>query len=153
LSNFSPYQILYNQQVWPTSEHLFQGLKTLIPSFREIIRTAASPALAKRYGNYRTVDIQEVIDGMPVSRKVPMQREDWKDIRVKVMTYVIDLKVDQHPCIAEYLVGTKNRIIIEGNTWCDNFWGNCFCDKCSSVAGENNLGKIFMQKRKKLIQG
>ena len=37
--------------------------------------------------------------------------------------------------------------IVEGNYWHDNYWGNCTCDKCKNIEGQNKLGKILMKIR------
>lgn len=39
------------------------------------------------------------------------------------------------------------REIVEGNYWHDNYWGNCTCDKCKNIEGQNKLGKILMKIR------
>ena len=44
-------------------------------------------------------------------------------------------------------VGSRIWELIEGNTWSDNFWGDCHCPKCRGIKGENNLGKLLMKIR------
>ncbi len=34
--------------------------------------------------------------------------------------------------------------IVEYNHWHDNFWGDCLCDRCKHIDGENMLGKMLM---------
>lgn len=144
LSNFSDFPILYRGQLWPTSEHLFQGLKTLIPSFRETIRLARTPSEAKKYGRYRMVNVEGV--------QYKMLRPDWDEVKIEVMKHVIDLKFNQHKDIANKLMATNEKILIEGNTWCDNFWGICNCKKCTdkTIPRLNMLGIILMTKRQML---
>lgn len=49
--------------------------------------------------------------------------------------------------LAEALLATGDAELIEGNTWCDNIWGNCTCSKCAKTPGENRLGKLLMEIR------
>lgn len=46
---------------------------------------------------------------------------------------------------------TKNFHLIFGNKFHDNFWGQCYCDKCKSIKGENILGNILMDIRNKYL--
>ncbi len=48
------------------------------------------------------------------------------------------------------LIDTYDATLTEGNTWHDNFWGICRCDKCIEDGGENWLGTLLMQRRKDL---
>ena len=41
-------------------------------------------------------------------------------------------------------------MLIEGNYWHDNYWGNCLCPKCKEIEGQNQLGKILMKVRSTL---
>ena len=47
----------------------------------------------------------------------------------------------------EKLLSTKDRELIEGNFWHDNFWGDCSCKKCQDIEGGNRLGKLLMEIR------
>ena len=50
----------------------------------------------------------------------------------------------QHPKLRLALIATGDSILIEGNTWGDQFWGQV------SGNGKNQLGLILMDIRKKL---
>jgi predicted NAD-dependent protein-ADP-ribosyltransferase YbiA (DUF1768 family) len=52
--------------------------------------------------------------------------------------------------LKKILLNTENSILIEGNSWHDNFFGNCTCIKCKDIKGENHLGKLLMKIREKL---
>ena len=43
--------------------------------------------------------------------------------------------------LKERLLKTGKEELVEGNTWHDNYWGNCTCEKCKNIAGQNKLGK------------
>lgn len=48
------------------------------------------------------------------------------------------------------LLLTGDKKLIEGNTWHDNFWGDCTCKKCETVERKNTLGKLLMKLRDEL---
>lgn len=134
LSNFfhSPFE--FDGIVYPTNEHFFQAMKTLDQEERKKIAAAATPGKAKRMG-----------------RQVQL-RDNWEDIKETVMRIGVDLKFRTHPELAEKLIATRWRMLIEGNSWHDNTWGSCFCPKCAPIAGKNLLGKILMEERQTLIE-
>jgi len=136
LSNFAHTPFLVNGTVWPTSEHFFQACKTMNIVHCTEIRDATTPGIAKRMAGpkgYKGVKIT--------------LRENWDLIKISVMEYAVKEKFDQNPKAFEFLMSTGNRILIEGNTWHDNFWGNCYCPKCVDKPGLNNLGIILMNYR------
>lgn len=141
LSNFYLTNISYRNQCWPSAEHLYQGVKTLIPYHRDCIRLLSTSAEAKKYGAR-----QFVIDPT-TNLKVPFLRTDWDDIKLKAMGRIVYLKFLQNVYLRQLLIETHNCILVENNYWHDNYWGNCLCKKCLHILGENHLGKILMNTR------
>lgn len=133
LSNFYAHPIEIEGAVYPTAEHAFQALKTEDPAERERVRTAATPKSAKVLG-----------------RRVKL-RPDWDTVRLSVMEQVVRAKFAD-PEMADLLLGTGHRKLIEGNTWRDRFWG-CTQNKDGQWQGENHLGKILMKVRDELRAG
>lgn len=135
LSNFydSPIHQEHNGEIidYPTVEHAFQACKTKNWELRKEIAAAATPGRAKRAG-----------------RKLFL-REDWEDIKIDVMASLIKGKF-QWANLREKLLSTGDAYLEEGNTWHDNFWGNCHCEKCKDIQGQNNLGKILMAERDRI---
>lgn len=123
LSNFYPTRIEHGGLIWPTSEHLYQALKTSDTTAREIIRIASTPGQAKRLG-----------------RRVPI-RAGWGDRRMAVMRYVVHLKFGSHQFLSERLIATGSQKLIEVNYWGDTFWG------VYNGEGDNFLGRILMDER------
>lgn len=76
----------------------------------------------------------------------------WNNRRVDVMLGLVDKKVDEWPYIAEKLVATGDRNIVEFNKHHDNFWGDCTCAKCYHI-GQNWLGETLMLIRRRLVEG
>lgn len=129
LSNFWNSPICYENKIYPTSEHLYQAFKTRDLEIREELRQAKTPGKVKRLA--RTMVL----------------REDWEEIKDDAMFLVIRLKFLQHPKLMKRLLGTKEILLVEGNYWHDNYWGDCLCPKCRRVEGRNQLGKTLMKIR------
>lgn len=80
-------------------------------------------------------------------------REDWESIKLKVMRYALEKKFAAGTELAAKLVATGHTVLVESNWWHDNFWGDCYCQKCESIKGENHLGKMLMEIRDNLRNG
>jgi predicted NAD-dependent protein-ADP-ribosyltransferase YbiA (DUF1768 family) len=63
------------------------------------------------------------------------------------MYSVVKAKFEQNPDLAKMLIETGDAELVEGNNWCDNYFGNCICNRCVGVKGKNVLGKILMRVR------
>lgn len=131
LSNFynSPLPTYGGEIVYPTVEHYFQAMKTENSEEREQIRLAPTPGIAKRLG-----------------RRVHL-RADWEKVKQSVMKYALIKKFNHNPSLKSQLLETGDTELIEGNTWHDNYWGNCTCAKCANISGKNNLGRLLMEIR------
>lgn len=136
LSNFHPAPIhTETGDVYPTAEHCFQAMKTDCPVDQERIRLAISPGQAKRIG--RTVKLTD----------------KWESLKDGYMSMIVEAKFVQNPDLRQKLLATGDADLIEGNTWHDNYWGNCTCPKCTDIIGRNQLGMILMYIREKLAYG
>lgn len=131
LSNFYP-------ALGSTVEHLFQASKALYPNEATWVMEARTPGEAKRRG-----------------RKVE-KRPDWDVVRISVMRHHLRRKFAE-PELRTKLLATGERILIEGNTWGDKFWGAVFEQPPrhphASIVGENHLGKLLMEIRSELREG
>ena len=78
-----------------------------------------------------------------LGRKVKL-REDWEEIKDNIMYEVCLAKFTQNLILKEKLLQTGNAILIEGNTWHDNYWGKY------DEQGLNKLGNILMRIRGEL---
>ena len=135
LSNFYNVYLEYEGIIYCSTEAAFQAAKSLDISERMRI-ARMSPSDAKRAG-----------------RKVQL-RPDWEEIKDKVMYDVCYKKFTNNDALhlKERLLKTGKEELVEGNTWHDNYWGNCTCEKCKNIAGQNKLGKILMEIRKELLK-
>jgi ribA/ribD-fused uncharacterized protein len=76
-------------------------------------------------------------------------RHDWDQIKDKIMWYLLKQKFSKEP-LRSWLINTGKEVLIEGNQWHDNYFGDCVCDKCTEIEGKNYLGKMIMKIRENL---
>ncbi len=141
LSNFYYLSngIVYDNIYYPTVEHFFQAMKTLIRWERVQISLARSPGIAKRMASrkgYMT----------PTGLFKIVLRPDWEDIKIRVMAYALAEKFRNNP-LRQKLIDTHPQELVEGNYWNDKVWG--FCLKTNE--GQNLLGLLLMEVRMRLI--
>jgi ribA/ribD-fused uncharacterized protein len=130
LSNFYPHPIRgAHGLVYPTAEAAFHGGKTTIPSARAWIAAAPTPSVAKSRG------------------RLVALRPDWDQHRHVVMRAVLTAKFTD-PHLANRLLATGDAVLIEGNSWHDQYWGCCRCGRPACAApGKNWLGRYLMELR------
>jgi hypothetical protein len=129
LSNFWPAEVVYEGIPYPTAEHAYQATKTLDTNERKKIAALKTPAEAKHAG------------------EALKQRDDWNDIKFKVMEDVVRYKFTNHSDLRQKLLATGDAELEEGNTWNDQIWG---ISPPNSNNGQNHLGKILMKVREEL---
>jgi ribA/ribD-fused uncharacterized protein len=131
LSNFSasPITVTLHGGAVPvkTVEHAFQAAKCLNPDEAISIATAPTPAIAKALG-----------------KTCHSIRPDWEAVRETVMLEALRLKFEPTGALASLLLETFPKVLIEGNTWNDRYWGVC------DGEGQNRLGTLLMQVRGEL---
>lgn len=113
---------------WRTAEHAYQAAKSYDPAHVERVRQATTPGQAKRAGREAVL--------------VP----HWDTTKVLVMWQVLVAKFGgQDYSLWARLVDTRPALLVEGNTWHDQFWGDCACGReACAGAGENWLGRLLM---------
>jgi hypothetical protein len=131
LSNFYPVSINYDGDVYPSVENAFQAAKTAKENRAPFL--TCHPSIAKKLG-----------------RKVKL-RKDWEKSKKDLLLYLLKVKF-MHPELRKRLLSTGNTILVEENTWHDNFWGKCICPLCDSVSHLNVLGDLLMQVRESMKQ-
>lgn len=130
LSNFYYHTMYINRIAYPTMEHYFQAHKSESRKIRIKIASANTPLRARRLG-----------------RKIQLA-PDWDDNkRNKVMENGLNIKF-YDKTLMNNLLETEDQILIEGNYWHDNYWGDCNCLDCMNIYGENWLGRLLMKIRK-----
>ncbi|CDS02083.1 uncharacterized protein SPSC_00562 [Sporisorium scitamineum] len=135
LSNSSPHPVTFNSIRYPTAEHLFQSLKFLPshPTIASKVRRAKTP-----------------LDAMRIARShTSSYNAGWisQGVNVKVMHQVVLAKFSQYSALAEALLETEEREIVNDSPT-DVFWGI----GGSGGRGRNVLGKTLMDVREVLRQ-
>ena len=120
------YSYHFDGKEYLTTEHYFQSMKFPGSIVQEKVRTASTPALAKKLARQHKSEV----------------RKDWFDISIKVMETALKAKFSI-PELKEKLLDTGDLELQEGNTWNDTFWGV----DLKSGKGENHLGKLLMKIR------
>jgi ribA/ribD-fused uncharacterized protein len=130
LSNYHPTCPLVDEFniAYPSVEHYFQALKSLDKKERIMVALQDTPGKAKRLG--RNLHL----------------REDWEEIKNQVMEDGLRQKFTD-PVMKKKLLATNDEELIEGNTWHDNTWGDCSCEACQGIIGQNRLGLLLMKLR------
>lgn len=140
LSNFWYCKIQYDGIIYPSAEHAYQAAKTLDRAERLRIKRITSPGDAKRYGRRFKI------------------RPEWEEKKLLIMETILRYKFrsGSKTGLSEKLKETKGKILVELNTWHDNYWGVCICQNCEDKKTEdednNNLGCLLMKIRRDLLK-
>lgn len=133
LSNFFLTIIKYEGIEYPSVEHAYQAAKSLDRNVRKRIAECSTPGMAKRMG------------------KGVRLRSDWERKKLSIMEELIWKKFEDNSSLKKMLLETYPSLLIEGNYWHDNFWGDCVCDQCCDRRGLNHLGAILMRVRRTML--
>lgn len=131
LSNFYSAPVEYEGLVYRNNEAAFQSAKTVDMEERKRF-VAYAPSVAKLEGRNLFL------------------RSDWEEVKDGVMYDVVKDKFTRNPDLKKRLLNTGEAVLIEGNWWHDNYWGNCTCLKCLDIPGKNQLGITLMKVREEL---
>ena len=134
-SNFYPVIVNVEGLNFPTVEHAYQACKTKEFFFKKLMANlkADKAGLARKRG-------QTII-----------RRKDWPIVKNPMMNDLLCQKFNQDP-FKSRLMKTIDALFEEGNYWHDNYWGNCQCEKCKSIEGENWLGRMITDIRGQLFE-
>lgn len=141
LSNFYPCEIEYQGIEYPSVEHFYVAMKCNSDQIIDNI-------------HYDKISFREKVSNVSTAGKVKALgkkikiRENWDDIKLKVMSIGLNQKFN-HDDLKALLISTNDEELVEGNYWHDNFYGQCTCEKCKGK-GKNNLGKMLMRVRDEL---
>lgn len=129
LSNFSESPVTLDGITYRNAEAAFQAQKA--PAASRARYASMAPNEAKRAGR---------------REKLP---PDWDEKSEEVMYNVLRAKFG-NPVLRQKLLDTGDEVLVEGNIWHDNKWGDCVCNKCVMRPGQNKLGLLLMKLRGEL---
>jgi ribA/ribD-fused uncharacterized protein len=86
----------------------------------------------------------EPYEAKKLGRKVNL-RPDWENVKLQIMNGLVFQKFLRNKDLRDKLLATGDAELCEGNYWKDDYWGVCDNEK-----GQNNLGIILMNVRKRL---
>ena len=125
LSNFYPCKVILDDVEYQSVEHAYQAAKTLDTNERKPFHKSPLPTAG---------------ESKKMGRQLTM-RSDWEGVKLSVMENLLVQKFADSDLKAQ-LAETGEKVLIEGNTWGDDFWG---ID--SRKGGQNHLGKLLMKIR------
>lgn len=128
LSNFAPCTISMGGFLYPSVEHAYMSAKSNSLIWKRFCQQESAGTVKRK------------------SREIELV-EDWEVLKKSVMMSCLIQKFNQEPYFSK-LIETGDEYIQEGNMWGDKYWGVCL----KTGVGENNLGKMIMQIRDKIIE-
>ena len=131
LSNFYNAKVTWEGITYLNNESAFQSAK--VTDYDARLKFAnLDPSSGKRKGRHVQL------------------RHGWDNIKFDIMYEIVKVKFTQNEDLKVKLLATGDEELQEGNYWHDNIYGNCVCNKCKSIKGQNNLGKILMKIREEI---
>ena len=137
LSNMAPgYPLYINENIIPNSEALYQAMRyPLFPDIQFEIISQNSPMTAKM-----------------ISKKyLEKTRQDWEQVKVKVMRWCLEVKLCQNwEKFSSLLNETGHKSIVEYSAK-DSFWGALKTEDKNKLSGLNALGRLLMDLRERYV--
>lgn len=147
--------------VYKTKE-IFGGLSNMASGYPlEIngvrIRTTEALYQACRFPHMQEVQREIIGQHSPMTAKMKSKphrkdsRQDWNEIRHKVMRWCLRVKLAQnYEEFGQLLLATGDQPIVEQSRK-DDFWGAKLADSTGDIlVGQNVLGRLLMELREKL---
>lgn len=122
-----------------TAEHAFQAEKVWS------VRSDAGWDYDRQRAEYRRIlTAPSARDAKRRGRALPLDPDAWDRHKDEVMARVLVAKFVSNDHLARRLMDTDPVALIEGNTWHDDYWGDCRCGgpDCQG-RGRNRLGDLL----------
>lgn len=157
LSNFYAIPIVYAGQTFPSVEHTYHSQKftpTILRSvsrecLNEINETLRVRGRLNAYEDAAAIFSDQTLSSgnakviADILRKYGYVRHDWDNDKMVLMSELLLQKFGNQN-LAERLLLTGDKYLVEGNTWNDTLWGVC------EGRGRNLLGLMLMEIRQVL---
>jgi len=166
MSNFYVTPIIIKDITYRTSEHAYQAAKFLKDTEeRNHVLSFTEPGQAKREANKIVAKLNkyqpESAEPADKADRIAILTPDWENRKMSIMNFVLQTKFAPGSEMAELLLKTGSRPLLEGNWWHDNYWGSCEpkarrtrktspCKTECATLGKNHLGRLLMAIRKDL---
>jgi ribA/ribD-fused uncharacterized protein len=138
LSNFAPCKFVHLGVEYESTEAFYQAWKfSAVDTLKVVIRDKLVEVNAREYIAKQSANITKQLG------KKAKLCWNWDTVKLEVMKVALEEKF-KIPKFKNLLLSTGNAVLIEGNWWHDNYWGNCYCPKCKGTPGINMLGKMIM---------
>jgi N-glycosidase YbiA len=131
-SNFSSFQVDWQDRHWATSEHAYQAARFF----------GVAEDLVEEVHRANSAHEAWEIAG----RNKHRQRDNWVDIKSEVMLDICRHKLQQNSYVRHKLAQTNEEYLVEDSP-VDGYWG-----WGADRQGHNELGKVWMTLRKELAQ-
>jgi ribA/ribD-fused uncharacterized protein len=143
LSHFHPSPIVLDGETWPTVEHYYQAQKSDHSAYRDAIRHAVSPGIAKRLA--APPDAPRRVSQQSWFRKnAALPRADWHEVKLDIMRRGDGAKFAQNPDLRALLLATGTAELIEDSPF-EPFWGIG-----RDGSGLNWAGRVLIEVRERL---
>ena len=140
LSNFYLSEFCMDGYVWPSVEHYYQAQKSFDSDYRDAVREARWPGVAKKLGDSR-FGSKWISKRSLFLRNSDLLRPDWDEVKKIAMEKAVRAKYESNKILMRRLLATGTATIIEDSPF-DEYWGIG-----KNGNGKNNLGKILMATR------
>lgn len=146
MSHFHPSPIVLDGLSWASVEHFYQAQRSFDPEYRDVVRNAASAAMAKRLAAHP--DLPRRASQKSWFRKNHQRpRPDWQEVKLDIMRRGDWAKFSQNEELGRLLLGTGSAELIEDSPF-DPFWGIG-----PDGSGPNWAGRVLMEVRDRLRRG
>ena len=132
LSNFHPVPCVIRGVTFKTSEHAYQALKLDDPKLVKDVAEQPTAFESKKR-------LHEIVDA-------GLAKHPDLDTLKRIMDICVAGKFSESSVMAEMLIKTDPKLLVEGNWWNDQRFGVC------KGRGMNLLGKALMRRRIVLLQ-
>lgn len=142
LSNFSSFDVEYDNHIYPTVEHAFQALKYSCTEKPELVH-----AIREQYADKDAIAAKSSGGkGAMKKLKVNLDINCWNTVKDEIMKKLIASKISRHPEIRQIIEIAKQhnyRLVHFSRT--DMYWGAHVNESGTEIKdGLNKLGEIYM---------
>lgn len=154
LSNFSEHEVEVDNVKFNSGEHAFQTIKfthAAAVTTNEQRRMRLMQHAAKVKDSLLPMDAKTLGSkgGKGGMKLTQFEIQKWHEAAPVVQRQICESKIELHPQIYEFLLSTETKLLLHHELGPTPYWGGRLEKETEQVIGENTLGQIWMQLRKK----